>query len=76
MDARVAVALLRQPGDRVRVAVEDVARLVALDPVAQPLEADVGRVVGVVVDAERGQWQSSTSAAGRRRASRDALRCV
>ena len=53
MDARVAVLLLREPGDRVRVAVEDVARVVVVDPVAQPREADVRRVVGVVVDAER-----------------------
>ena len=43
----------REPGDRMRVAVEDVARPVAVDPRAQPLEADVGRVVGVVVDAQR-----------------------
>ena len=53
MDARVAVALLREPGDRVGVAVQDVARPVAVDPVAQAVEADVRRVVGVVVDAAR-----------------------
>ena len=49
----VAVALLRAAGDRVRMTVQDVARLVFVDPVAQSFEADVGRVVGVVVDAER-----------------------
>ena len=53
VDARVLVLGLREPRDRVRVAVEDVPRLVVVDPRPQPLEAEVRGVVGVVVDAAR-----------------------
>ena len=53
MHLRVAVLREHVAGQRVRVPVQDVARLVAVDPVAQALEADVRRVVGIVVDAER-----------------------
>ena len=36
--------------DKMRVTVQEVARPVAVDPLAQPFPTDVGRVVGIIVD--------------------------
>ena len=58
------------------VPVEQVPRLVALDPGEQPLEADVRRVFRVVVDPQRRAVGDQDVGAGSLRASFTPLFCV
>ena len=53
MHVRVAVARRHAAADQMRVTVQEMARLMPVDPLAQPLPTDVRGVVGIVVDPER-----------------------